>query len=158
MRRRAVRFTIYLVVTLAALFLEAYAGITYRVNGWVVFGMMAVSLLPLIWFAGSPFLTPGWIKKVSVHGERAGADVLVEDPMDGMGYRGECMWIDLPVEVQPEDNEPFRAQMKIRLSQAAFGLPLKGKHVPVRFDPSDKSRVVLDGDLVKLPKRRMETR
>src|SRR5512135_3584462 len=104
MRRRAVRFTIYLVVTLAALFLEAYGGITYQVNGWVVFGMMAVSLLPLIWFAVSPFTTPGWIKIVSAKGERAEADVLVEDPMDGMGYRGDDMWIHLPVEVQPQDD------------------------------------------------------
>jgi hypothetical protein len=156
MRRRAIRFMIYLVVTIAAIMLEVFAGVKYGVNGWLVCALMAGSLLPLIWFAISPHITPGWVRQVLVNGARASADVLKDDPMDGMGYRGDDMWIDLPVEVHPENDEPFKAQMKIRLSQAVFGLMAHGKRVSVRYDPKDKSRVVLDGQLVKLPGKRVE--
>lgn len=154
MRRRAIRWVIYLVLTLAAILLEVFAGVKYGVNGWLLFGLVACSLLPLLVFAISPYITPGWIRQVRAYGTKANADVLKDDPLDGIGYRGDDMWINLPVEVHPYDDEPFKAFMKIRLSQAALGLPLHGKRINVRYDPKDRSRVVLDGELVRLPRKR----
>lgn len=154
MRKRAIRWMIYLVLTLAAILLEVFAGVKYRVNGWLLLGLVTCSLLPLIVFAVSPYVTPGWIRQIRRYGAKASADVLKGDPLDGMGYRGDDMWIDIPVEVHPNNEEPFRAFMKIRLSQAALGLPLHGKRVYVRYDPKDKNRVVLDGELVHLPGKR----
>lgn len=154
MRKRAVRFTIYLIGTMAAFFLILFAGITYQVNGWVVFALLAASFLPLVWFIVSPYLTPGWIKQIQVNGTPAKALVLEEDIMQGTGYQGSDMWIDLRVEVKPQNEESFKSQVKIRLSQAVFGLPITGEKISVRFDPNDHSRVVLDGDLVKLQSTR----
>lgn len=151
MRKRAIRFTIYLIGTMAAFFLILYAGIAYKVNGLVIFGLLAASFIPLVWFIISPYLTPGWIKSIRDKGTSAKALVLEDDILQGTGYRGSDMWLDLPVEVQPQGEDSFKSQMKIRLSQAVFGLPMTGKSISVRFDPNDHSRVVLDGDLVQLP-------
>jgi hypothetical protein len=149
MRRRAVRFMIYLVVTIAAVLLELIGGIQYKANSWLVIGLMMVSLMPLLWFVVSPFITPGWLKRVLANGARASAEILNDDLMEGTGYRGNDMWVEIPVKVIPTDEDPFRSQMKIRLSQAVFSKFSQGKQIKVRYDPNEKSRVVLDGSLFK---------
>ncbi len=156
MRKYAVRFLIYLLVTIAAVLIIVFAGVRYGVNGWLVTGLAVVSLAPMLWFVISPFLTAGWIEKVRESGKPAVAEVLQGDVMEGTSYRGDDRWLEMRVEVRPKGEKPYRANMKIKLSQAVFGMLKEGSLVNVRYDVQDKSRVVLAEDLLKIPGKRLE--
>jgi hypothetical protein len=151
MRRYAIRFLIYLLVTVAAILIILFAGISYGVNGWLVTGLAVVCLLPLLWFVISPYLTAGWINRVRANGRAATAEVMQGGIMEGTSYRGDDRWLEMRVEVRPKGERPFRANMKIKLSQAVFGMLQQGSQVTVRYDPQDRSHVVLADDLMKIP-------
>ena len=73
----------------------------------------------------------------------------MDDYLKGVGgYSGGDIWIDLPVQVETPGDEPYQARMKCRLTQS--WVIVAGSRVPVRFDPSNPLRVVLNGDLQAL--------
>jgi hypothetical protein len=94
--------------------------------------------------------TPRWIKDVESHGKAAQA-VILSDPKEILkgvaGYEGRDGWIDVQAQVQPAGDVPFEARMKCRLSQAVFGMLEIGMTVNVRYDPENKSRVLLVDDV-----------
>lgn len=151
MRKYAVRFLIYLLVTIVSILIILFAGLQYNVNGWLVTGLAVVCLIPMLWFVISPYITAGWINRVRESGKSAKAEVLQGDIMEGTSYHGDDRWMEMRVEVRPKGEQPFRANMKIKLSQAVFGMLKQGSLVKVRYDPQDKSRVVLDEDLAEIP-------
>jgi len=148
MSRHDIRFMIYLGVTIAALILMVVGGICYRVNSWLLVGLMMISMLPLLWFVLSPYFTPRWVKQVQASGVRAAAEVLSGCGLESIGSRGSDMWLEVPVQVHPQNGEPFRARLKIRLSEAMLRELSQGMKVRVRYDPHDQSKVVLDGRLL----------
>jgi len=110
MSRHDIRFMIYLGVTIAALILMVVGGICYRVNSWLLVGLMMISMLPLLWFVLSPYFTPRWVKQVQASGVRAAAEVLSGCGLESIGSRGSDMWLEVPVQVHPQNGEPFRAR------------------------------------------------
>ena len=101
--------------------------------------------------------TPRWIKRVEKTGLPATA-VVVSDPKEVMkgvyGYSGKDGWVDLEADVLTEIGEELKAKVKCRLSQT-FALE-PGTKVNVRYDPEDKTRVVLVDDFQTLLNYRLK--
>ena len=102
---------------------------------------------------------PRWIKQVEKDGREAKAEVLANpaDLFKGLGgYEGEDKWIEFRGRVEPADGAPYEAEIKCRLSHAFGGHMTPGLRVNVKYDPSDRSRVVLVDDVVTLIKYRVK--
>lgn len=102
---------------------------------------------------------PNWMQAVTDYGLSAQA-TLVEDPRaitKGIGgYEGEDGWIDLKVVVHPPSEPMYDARMKLKLSQAIFGLLAMGQTVNVKVDPKDLSHVLLSDDVHALIQSRVK--
>jgi len=93
---------------------------------------------------------PGWKKQVETEGKQARA-VVMGDPENisqGISYRGRDGWLDIDVKVEPIDDLPFDGKMKCRLS-TSMALT-RGMTVNIRYDPKDKSKILLMDDINKL--------
>ena len=93
---------------------------------------------------------PGWKKQVEKEGKQALAVVMC-DPgniSQGISYQGRDGWLDIEVEVKPDDDLPFEGKMKCQLS-ASMALT-RGMTVNVRYDPKDKSKILLMDDATQL--------
>ncbi len=156
MRKRALIMIVLLSVTILVFIGIILAGLALNLPATPVIILAVLSLVPIIVFSVLPFLTPGWIPAVRQNGTRADAVVLENKVMEGVGYKGSDMWVELPVEVQPVDAAPFQADMKIKLSQTVFGLLQSGSRVTVAYDPAALQRVVIAEDGVQLGGRRMD--
>jgi hypothetical protein len=93
---------------------------------------------------------PGLKKQVEKEGKHALA-VVKCDPgniSQGISYQGRDEWLDIDVEVKPDDNLPFEGKMKCQLS-ASMALT-RGMTVNIRYDPRDKSKILLMDDVSQL--------
>jgi len=114
-------------------------------------GLSVVSILAVAVYNILPFFAAGWVKRVTQSGKDARAVVLENNYLKGIGgYQGGDQWLELPVRVQPANEPSYEAKMKCRLTQI---MPLRvDSEVPVRYDPEDKSKVVLIGDTISILK------
>ena len=98
---------------------------------------------------------PSWKKHVENEGKQARAVVMCdpENISKGISYQGRDGWLDIDVEVKPEDDLPFSGKMKCQLS-ASMGLT-RGMTVKIRYDPKDKSKILLVDDVSQLFYSRM---
>lgn len=125
--------------------------------GWGI-AVTALGVVGIVAYVVTPYIPPLWVKGVLRSGEQATAEVLAHEPyMKGIGgYQGGDFWLELPVRVQPGDGPVYESRMKCRLSQYAFGAIRAGSRVPVRVDPNNGRRVVLEGDAEALLRTRLE--
>ncbi len=93
---------------------------------------------------------PGWLKEVERNGLAARAYVL-SDPQKMLkeigGHKGREVWLDVEARIEPVTGGTFETRMKCHLSQAIFGVLASGMKVNVRYDPADRSRVLLVDDV-----------
>jgi hypothetical protein len=104
--------------------------------------------------------SPHWIKKVEKNGMTGTATVLTNpsEIMKGVaGYQGRDLWIDFEADVLTDVGEEYKAKVKCRLSQALGGMIEPGMKVNVRYDPNDKTRVVLVDDVQTLLNYRVKS-
>jgi hypothetical protein len=114
-------------------------------------GLSAVSILAVAVYNILPFFAAGWVKRVTQSGMDAKAVVLENNYLKGIGgYQGGDQWLELPVRVQPASEPAYEAKMKCKLTQIM--LLHAGSEVPVRYDPTDKNKVVLIGDAISILK------
>lgn len=92
---------------------------------------------------------PNWIDDVRQNGAM-GVAVVMSNPQEILqsvgGYQGRDSWIDVQAQIEPADGPAFEAMMKCQLSQATFGMLASGMRVNIKYDPNDKSHVVLIDD------------
>ncbi len=116
--------------------------------GFVFIGLSILVILGGVVYTVMGFIQPSWTKRVAQSGKPATATVIENNAMTGIGgYEGEDVWLELPVKVQPSDEPAFDAKMKCKLSQTF--LLKAGSQVQVRYDPADKSKVILTSDPLK---------
>ncbi len=116
--------------------------------GFTFIGLSVLIILGAVVYTVMGFIQPAWTKRVAQNGKPATATVIENNAMTGIGgYQGEDVWLELPVKVQPSDAPPFDAKMKCKLSQTF--LLKAGSQVQVRYDPADKSKVILTSDPLK---------
>ncbi len=98
---------------------------------------------------------PGWKKQVETEGKQARAVVMCdpENISQGFGYKGRDGWLDIDVEVEPDNDPPFDGKMKCQLT-ASMALT-RGMTVNIRYDPKDKSKILLMDDVNQLFYSRM---
>jgi hypothetical protein len=93
---------------------------------------------------------PGWKKDVETNGKQARAAV-ISDPRELIkgigGYQGRDGWLDVEVEVKPNDEVPFHGKMKCLFSTAIGGMLAPGLSVNVRYDGRDKRKIILMDDV-----------
>jgi hypothetical protein len=154
MKKRAIGF-IGLLLALTAVILIADM---LKMSLAIALPVIGAIVLVIIGHGVYPYIQPGWIKQVQKSGRQASAIALAggQDYLKGIGgYEGADLWLDLPVRVEPEGEQPFEAKMKCRLSQSL--VVEAGMKVPVRYDPSRRTRVVLLGDVQTLLESRLKT-
>ena len=66
-------------------------------------------------------------------------------------YAGREVFINIPVRVQPQDETPFEAQMKVSLLKAYLLKP--GVSVRVKYDPAKKEQVIMDDEPAEILER-----
>jgi hypothetical protein len=136
-------FAVFLLIGLLLLNNPAFTTL-----GYVSIGLGAAMLLAVVVYTVMGYIQPAWIKRVAASGTAAPATLIENTTLKGIGgYQGEDMWLELPVKVQPASEPAFDAKMKCKLSQS---LILKaGSQVQVRYDPADRTKVVLTSDPIK---------
>ncbi len=120
-------------------------GLGLSVLGMVSIGLSILMILAAMVYTVMGSIQPLWTKRLAQKGLEARAIVITNNAVKGIGgYSGSDVWLDLPVKVQPAAEPAFEAKMKCRLTQT---LMLRdGSEVTVRYDPSNKNRVVLVGN------------
>ncbi len=156
MKARALNFILILLGTIGAILITVFQGIKAGFNLLSILILIAAELIPIIWFSVAPYVTPGWIKWLLQNGLVAPAVVVENKMLDGVSYKGGDMWVEVPVEVKPAGEPKFIAGMAIRLSQLAFGMLKSGSVVTVKYNPVNKTKVVLAKDLVSIPAKRLD--
>ena len=66
-------------------------------------------------------------------------------------YAGREVFIDVTVRVQPENETPFEAKMKVSLLKAYLLKP--GVRVNVKYDPAKKEQVTMDDEPAEILER-----
>ncbi len=121
---------------------------TLSILGFIFLGFSGLTIIALIVYVVMGYIQPPWTKRVARSGKLATATVIENNAMTGIGgYEGSDVWLELPVTVQPSDEPAFEAKMKCRLSQTF--ILRAGSQVQVRYDPADKTKVVLASDPIK---------
>lgn len=147
MRKRAMImlafFGGFLVFLLPGIFLINISG--YEVLGGILLAISLLTMAANLIYSFTGGIRPLWVKQVMQSGAEARAIIIENNAMKGIGgYKGGDIWLDLPVRVLPANESAFEAQMKCRLTQTM--MLRDGNEVSVRYDPSNKKRVVLMGD------------
>ena len=147
MRKRAMVmlafFAGFVVFLLPGLFLINIQG--YEMLGGVLIAISILIMLVNLVYSLTGGVRPFWVKQVLETGAEASAIIIENNAMKGIGgYQGGDIWLDLPVRVQPANESAFEAQMKCLLSQTM--MLRDGNEVKVRYDRSNKSKVVLVGN------------
>lgn len=136
-------FAVFLVIGIVLLSVTSLSTL-----GFVFIGLSILIILGAVVYTVMGFIQPSWIKRVAQSGKPATATVIENNAMTGIGgYEGEDVWLELPIKVQPSDVPAFDAKMKCKLSQTF--LLKAGSQVQVRYDPSDRSKVILTSDPLK---------
>lgn len=155
MRRRGlimlggfVSFAVFLIPSILFMLGWANGNSIYLIPMILSCGLSSASMIAVAVYNFMPFFAAGWVKRVLKNGTDAKAVVLENNYMQGVGYEGGDQWLELPVRVQPANEPAYEAKMKCRLTQI---MPLRaGNEVSVRYDPSNKNRVVLIGDMMSI--------
>jgi len=96
---------------------------------------------------------PSWKKDVEKNGKQAQA-IVISDPRDLVkgigGYQGRDGWLDVEVDVKPDNEASFRGKMKCLFSTAIGGMLAPGLNVNVRYDEKDNRKILLMDDFNKL--------
>ncbi len=147
MRKRAmvmlVFFGGFLVLFLPGIVLINISG--YELLGGILLALSILTMVINLVYSLTGGVRPLWVKQVLQNGTEAKAVITENNAMKGIGgYKGGDIWLSLPVRVQPVNESAFEAQMKCRLTQTM--MLRDGNEVSVRYDPSNKKRVVLMGD------------
>jgi hypothetical protein len=95
--------------------------------------LFLVVLLVMLGFIASPYLPPLWAGRVARNGKRARATILSNEFIHSGGAD---LWVTLPVEVNPEGEPAFKAEMRCKAARAAE--LAVGSSVSVRYDPVKK--------------------
>jgi len=66
-------------------------------------------------------------------------------------YSGREVFIEVPVRVQPDNEAPYEAKMKVSLLNAYLLKP--GVRVLVRYDPAKKEQVTMDDEAAQILER-----
>jgi hypothetical protein len=66
-------------------------------------------------------------------------------------YSGREVFIDVAVRVQPDDEPPYEAKMKVGLLKAYLLKP--GVRVRVKYDPAKKEQVTMDDEVPEILER-----
>ena len=66
-------------------------------------------------------------------------------------YAGREVFIDVSVRVQPENEAPFEARMKVSLLKAYLLKP--GIRVQVKYDPAKREQVIMDDEPAEILER-----
>ncbi|HLO15736.1 MAG TPA: hypothetical protein VK206_12960 [Anaerolineales bacterium] len=66
-------------------------------------------------------------------------------------YAGREVFIDVAVRVEPEDEAPYEAKMKVSLLKAYLLKP--GVRVRVKYDPTKKEQVSMDDEAAEILER-----
>ena len=66
-------------------------------------------------------------------------------------YSGREVFIDVAVRVQPENEPPYEARMKVSLLRAYLLKP--GVRVRVQYDPTKKEQVTMDDEAAEIQER-----
>jgi hypothetical protein len=66
-------------------------------------------------------------------------------------YSGREVFIDVAVRVEPDNEGPYEARMKVSLLKAYLLKP--GVRVLVKYDPAKKEQVVMDDEAAKILER-----
>lgn len=147
MRRRAMVmlgfFTGFVVFLAVGLFLVNRP--TTTPFGFICIGLAVLMIILVLVYSIMGSVQPSWTKQLAQNGVEAKATVIENNALKGIGsYKGSDVWLDILVRVHPVNETAYEAQMKCRLSQAI--MLREGTETSVRYDPSNKSRVVLIGD------------
>jgi len=89
---------------------------------------------------------PGWIKQVQRTGKLAPAQILkVKDThVSTGGGLGTGYYLDLTVQVTPQDEAAFEARLEVL--DSVLSIPSAGDAIMVRYDPADHRHIVLAPD------------
>jgi hypothetical protein len=66
-------------------------------------------------------------------------------------YSGREVFIDVAVRVQPDDEPPYEAKMKVGLLKAYLLKP--GVRVRVKYDPAKKEQIIMDDEAPEILER-----
>jgi hypothetical protein len=66
-------------------------------------------------------------------------------------YAGREVFIEIPVRVQPDNDVPYEAKMKVSLLKAYLLKP--GVRVRVKYDPAKKEQVTMDDEPAEILER-----
>ena len=133
-------FTVFL---LSGILLINISG--YEFPGGILLAIALLIMVVNLIYSLTGGIRPLWVKQVMQNGVEAKAVIIENNALKGIGgYEGSDVWLSLPMRVQPANESAFEAQMKCRLTQTV--MLRDGNEVSVRYDPSNKKRVVLIGD------------
>ncbi|HVN15131.1 MAG TPA: hypothetical protein VMT73_05270 [Anaerolineales bacterium] len=113
-----------------------------KIPSFLALPLFLACLIAMLVYVVAPYIPPAWARKVRQTGKQAKAMVLPNHTLNGKGSPdGSDHWLDLSVQVKPEDEDAFEAKMKCKLSQS---VALKeGSEISVFYDPTNKKRVVI---------------